>query len=118
MWSLCWLLGYDTPPNPTSGQLPDEVTKGIIFEFLPNMESSVDDLVGRSKPRSLNEVLELEDIFYCSHNAVRSAQTGSTESVPAEFHPVRDGGAIHERRHALTWAISDGISWDDTDLST
>lgn len=50
MWSLCWLLGYDTPPNPTSGQLPDEVTEGIMFEFLPNLESSVDDLVAKSKP--------------------------------------------------------------------
>ena len=37
--------------------------------------------------------MELEDVFYCAHNAVRSAQTGSTTSVPKDFHPVRDGGA-------------------------
>lgn len=35
-----------------------------------------------------------------------------------ERQQVFDGGAIHERRHALTWAISDGVSWDDTDLTT
>ncbi len=118
IWALCWLLGYNTPPDPMSGQLPDKITESIILEFLQNLDSSVDDLISRSEPRTLSEVLELEDTFYCSHNAVRSAQTGSTESVPADFHPVFDGGAIHERRHALTWAISDGVSWDDTDLST
>lgn len=118
MWSLCWLLGYDTPPSPVLGQLPDEVTEGIMFEFLPNLDSSVDDLLAKAQPRTLDEVLQMEDVFYCSHNAVRSAQTGSADAVPADFHPVRDGGAIHERRHPLTWAISDGVSWDDTDLST
>lgn len=118
MWALCWLLGYETPPEPMSGQLPEDVTEAIIFDFLPNLDSSIEDLVSKAKPRTLNEVLELEDTFYCSHNAVRSAQTGATDSVPAVFHPVRDGGAIHERRHGLTWAISDGVSWDDTDLST
>lgn len=29
-----------------------------------------------------------------------------------------DGGAIHERRHSLTWILSPGIDWDDTDMST
>ena len=27
-------------------------------------------------------------------------------------------GVIHERRHALTWATSPRVKWDDTDLST
>lgn len=117
-WALCWLLGYETPPDPTLGQLPEDVTKGIMFDFLPNMDSSLNDLIAKAKLRPLNEVLQLEDTFYCSHNAVRSAQTGSKASVPPDFHPVRDGGAIHERRHSLTWAVSDGVSWDDTDLST
>jgi hypothetical protein len=25
---------------------------------------------------------------------------------------------VHERRHALTWALSPGTPWDETDLST
>ena len=59
----------------------------------------------------------MEDLFYCAHDAVRSAQLGGA-TVPIGFHPIDDGGGIHERRHALTWALSPGTDWDDTDLST
>ena len=51
----------------------------------------------------------------CAHNAVRSAQLGSN-TVPNGFDPLTDGGAIHERRHSLTWALSPGTSWDETDF--
>jgi|GEM_PF-2765268 len=27
-------------------------------------------------------------------------------------------GAVHERRHALTWSLSPGVAWEDADLST
>ena len=48
---------------------------------------------------------------------MRSAQLGS-DTVPEGFHPVGDGGTVHERRHALTWILSAGVDWDETDLST
>jgi len=118
MWSLAWAHGFETPPSAISGQLPNEVTQGIVFKFLPGMESSIDDLLDKAKPRSEQEVLKMEDLFYCAHNAVRSAQNGSPECVPTGFDPVAAGGAIHERRHALTWALSPKVDWDDTDLST
>lgn len=117
MWSLAWVLGFEMEPNPMLGQIPEEITRALVMEFLPGLDSSVEDLLKKTKPRALKEVQELEDVFYCSHNAVRSAQMGS-KTVPAGFHPVNDGGAIHERRHALTWTLSPEIEWDDTDLST
>jgi hypothetical protein len=43
---------------------------------------------------------------------------GPTPPSRPPFHPVFDGGVVHERRHALTWALSPGVSWDETDLST
>ena len=64
------------------------------------------------------DIIALEDLFYCAHNAVRSAQTGEAGTVPSGFHPVNNGGVVHERRHGLTWLISAGVAWDDTDLST
>lgn len=118
MWALAWILGFNPPPEPMSGQVTDEVSRAVILDFLPGLDASVDDLLKKAKPRSEAEVVELEDVFYCAHNAVRSAQTGSKNTVPKNFHPLRDGGAIHERRHSLTWAISPGVEWDDTDLST
>lgn len=52
-----------------------------------------------------------KDLFYCAHNAVRSAQLGH-DTVPPGFHAVVDGGVVHERRHALTWALSLGVAWE------
>ncbi len=47
----------------------------------------------------------------------RSASLGG-KTVPKGFHPIAGTGVIHERRHALTWATSPRVKWDDTDLST
>ena len=118
MWALAWVLGFEPAPDPMSGQLSDKISRALVLEFLPGLDASVDDLLKRARPRTEEEVVELEDVFYCAHNAVRSAQTGSTTSVPKDFHPVRDGGAIHERRLSLTWTISPGVKWEETDLST
>jgi len=96
MWSLGWLLGLLEQPSAITGSQM---------------------LLDRGQPVSNEEAVKIEDLFYLSHNAVRSGQLGN-DSVPAEFDPVGDGGAIHERRHSLTWALSPGTSWDNTDLST
>jgi hypothetical protein len=55
-----------------------------------------------------------EGVSLGDHNAVRSAQLGE-DTVPEGFHPIANGGVIHERRHALTWAISPGVSWEKTE---
>ena len=59
----------------------------------------------------------MEDLFYCAHHAVRSAQLGRA-TVPEGFHPMIDGGVIHERRHALSWMVGGDVSWDETHLGT
>ena len=117
MWALAWMLGFDPAPPFHQGQLPEEVTRAIVLEFASELNGDIASFLARATPRSVDEIVELEDVYYCAHNAVRSAQ-GGEDSVPNYFHPVRDGGAIHERRQALTWALSPGVDWDDTDVST
>lgn len=117
MWALAWVLGFDPAPPFFQGQLPNDIKDRMIFEFLPFLDVRISNFVETRRPRSPDEVGELEDVYYCTHNAVRSAQMGE-DTVPQEFHPIRDGGATHERRHALTWSLSPGTDWDDTDLST
>lgn len=107
MWSLAWVLGFDYVPE-TRGQLDGKIAKALVFEFVPKSEMKI---------RTVQRVRALEDLFYCLHNAVRSAQIGA-DTVPNGFSPIAEGGAIHERRHALTWCLSPNVSWDDTDLST
>ena len=117
MWALAWVLGFDEVPDIDQNQVGQE-TIAALFQFLAPSWADKDAFLKKLEARNLNEVVQLEDIFYCAHNAVRSAQTGKENCVPEGFHPVRHGGIIHEKRHALTWVLSPGVDWEDTDLST
>ena len=86
--------------------------------FLPEFTISCDSLLVQGNTQAIEDIVRMEDRFYLAHNAVRSGQTGEAGMLPAGFDPIGDGGAIHERRHSLTWALSPGTAWDDTDLST
>jgi len=115
LWSLAWLLGFENEPDFT-GTMIDGATIDPMLDFIRG-KLGVAALLERATPRSNAKALALEDLFYCAHNAARSAQLGS-KTAPDGFNPVIGGGVIHERRHALTWATSPGTAWDDTDLST
>ena len=122
MWPLAWIVGFDRQP-PLRGMIDNDTISPMIGGLLEVFEASLDDLT-RNRPdakplRSADDVLALADLFYCAHNAVRSAQLNpDSGTVPDGFDPGVDGGIIHERRHALTWSVSPGTAWLQTDLST
>ena len=115
LWALAWILGFDPPPS-LDGIVEDDMV-GRVMAFVPAPPRALEDFISSCVVRPYEEVDQMEDLFYCAHNAVRSAQLGSN-TVPDGFDPLTDGGAIHERRHSLTWALSPGTTWDETDLST
>jgi hypothetical protein len=117
MWALAWVLGFDPEPDLEADQINSEVSRAMIDDFLPGLEGTTKILVKKSEPREVSDVIAMEYRFYCAHNAVRSAQLGG-DTVPEGFHPIIHGGAVHERRHSLTWCLAPSIPWDDTDLST
>jgi hypothetical protein len=116
-WALAWVLGFSPAPAVDGKMIPNRVFRSLALEFMPGLTKTVADLVAKAKPRPETEVIALEDLFYCAHNAARSAQLGG-RTVPRGFDPVSGGGVIHERRHALTWCLSPGVPWEETDLST
>lgn len=117
MWPLAWVLGF--PRLPTVQGMIDDGVIQPLFKFLPKMTDDVEAWALRQKVRAAADVLALEDFFYCAHNAARSAQVDpQARTVPKGFDAVIGTGVIHERRHALTWATSPDVSWDETDLST
>lgn len=120
MWPLAWVLGYERQPDVGVTQIGEDVIHSMLFDFIGGFDASVESLLKTSNVRTSVCVSRLEDYFYCAHNAVRTAQLGSSESpvVPTEFDPIAQGGVVHERRHALTWCLSPGVAWDETDLST
>jgi hypothetical protein len=117
MWALAWVLGFSPEPTIESDVIDTAVQQAIIYDFLTGLDSTIETFLDKCQVRSTEEVISLEDRFYCAHNSVRSAQLGLL-TVPEDFDPIMHGGAVHERRHSLTWCLSPKVSWDDTDLST
>lgn len=89
----------------------------ILLDYTCPLDSNINDWLTTLEVVSEEDLIKKEDLFYCLHNAVRSAQLGNS-TVPVAFDPIGNGGVIHERRHSLTWMLSSGIDWDETDLST
>ena len=114
MWALAWVIGFDKEP-PVDGEMIDTDMIAAVHGFLPKLGDSVDVLMRRARMQPIDKVIRLEDRFYCCHNAVRAAQAGG-KTVPEGFDPTINGAVIQERRHALTWCLSPGNTWDATDL--
>jgi hypothetical protein len=117
MWPLAWALGFEPVPTIEASQIDDEINLALVRRFVPELEGKLAGLAEAGPLRGREELIALEYRFYCAHNAVRNAQLGR-DTVPKGFHPLAHGGAVHERRHALTWMLSPGVPWDETDLST
>lgn len=117
MLPLAWIFGFPIKPDVDGDMMEGEPVNDLVEGFLGSWDQTLADWLADKGCQSEAEIIELEDLFYCAHNAVRSAQMGES-TVPPGFDPVVCGGVVHERRHALTWAISPNTAWDDTDLST
>lgn len=115
-WPLAWYFGYKQPE--ISGEMMSGAQmRDILENFTCLLDENVAEWIKRMEIVTEEDVIKQEDLFYCLHNAVRSAQLGH-HTVPSGFDPIGNGGVIHERRHSLTWMLSKGIKWDETDLST
>jgi hypothetical protein len=115
-WSLAWHFGYEAP-DITGQMMTGEQMQEILMNHTCPLDGKIEDWLETKEIVSEEALKKKEDLFYCLHNAVRSAQLGG-QTVPPAFDPVVNGGVIHERRHSLTWMLSCGIEWDETDLST
>lgn len=115
-WSLAWYFGYKEP-DMFGNMMTGEQMQEILMNYTCPLGEKVEEWMNKKDTISEEELIKKEDLFYCLHNAVRSAQLGH-QTVPPNFDPIGNGGVIHERRHSLTWMLSNGIEWDETDLST
>ncbi len=115
-WPLAWYFGY-LEPEITGQMMSGEQMQEILLNHTCPLDESIEDWIKNKDTVAVESLIKKEDLFYCLHNAVRSAQLGR-DTVPPNFDPIANGGVIHERRHSLTWMLSKGIEWDETDLST
>ncbi len=105
MWSLAWLLGYPPTPNPCPEQVTQEIIVALRDGFLGGFDSGFDELMNTTRVRSLESIITLEDLLYCAHNAM--FRIGNVDSTRI----------VQERRHSLTWSLSPGVTWEQTDVT-
>lgn len=115
-WPLAWYFGY-AEPETTGQMMSGEQMQEILINHTCSLDGNIENWIENKNVISEEKLVDMEDLFYCLHNAVRSAQLGGN-TVPNNFDPFVNGGVIHERRHSLTWMLSKGIEWAETDLST
>jgi hypothetical protein len=125
--ALAWVLGCEGELPFDGKMLAGDEIGSLVMQCPPVGAAAFKYWRAGLKPRASAEVAAMEDLFYCAHNAARSAyiemmknggKSGRYKTVPPGFDPIANGGVIHERRHSLTWAVSPGVAWGDTDLST
>jgi len=113
---LAWYFGYKEL-EIDGAMMSGEQMQEILMNFTCSMDDNLEVWTSQQTTQSKENLIQQEDLFYCLHNAARSAQMGA-DTVLNGFDPMANGGVIHERRHSLTWMLSAGTDWDDTDLST
>src|SRR5690606_42015897 len=59
----------------------------IILQHTCPLEQIIEDWVRDKESIAESELIKTEDLFYCLHNAVRSAQLGKP-TVPSTFDPI------------------------------
>ena len=106
VWGLAWLLGVAPTVCPCDQQVPQSIVTEIREDFLCEFGKTVDELVTGTTLQPVERIIALEDFLFCAHNGLRN------------IDDVVAAGFIQERRHALTWALSPGVDWDDADIST
>jgi hypothetical protein len=110
IWALAWTLGFETTPGIDGMPIKVEVGPPLTRDFLELFNADVERIVSKVGPRSQEDVIALEDLFYCAHSAARTlARDNEDMRFPC--------GVVQERRHALTWCLSPGTAWEDIDLS-
>ncbi len=115
-WPLAWYFGYKEP-EITGQMMSGEQMQEILINYTCSLDTTITEWTLNQEKIPEDVIVKKEDLFYCLHNAVRSAQLGGN-TVPEGFDPMGNGGVIHERRHSLTWMLSKDITWEETDLST
>lgn len=110
LWALTWAAGYHETCD-FSCACSDEFVR-----MFPNLKAhaSSDEFSRRCNMRSSNEILQMLDLSYCLHWAIRDEELSQQQTRQQRRVSTH---VITERRHALEWLMSDD-NWDDVQLDT
>lgn len=109
LYVMLWALGYID-----SLSFPEQICDVAATVRIIHQYNSLSALVAAAVPRTLSEVLDAADLIYRLDWSCVNARI-SQLPMPRNL----DGGVVQERHKSLNWLIdSDGVDWDDVDVST
>ena len=109
IWLLLWCINkVDTMALPA--KLCD---MNAILDLLPDFFAPVDDFINTATIRSTSDILDMADLMYRMHWAVRDAEL-KKKRIPANLDP----GIVYERHYAINWVIYYEDDWDDVSADT
>lgn len=110
LFLLMWATGLvDELPWPDRETLTDDIQSRF-----PDLDKSPWPFILGLKSRSKKEILDVSDLLYRLHWAVRNAQLHG-QPVPSELKPE----VILEWHHAINWITNyDDLDWDDVRTDT
>ena len=107
-WALLWALGL----------IDDDISKTDILCDCPLAQniitscSSIDDLVKKCNMKSIDEILDMHDLFYRYHWAINKSKINPNTTI-GNLNP----SCVLERRRGLEWILSKEVDWYELDLN-
>jgi hypothetical protein len=106
-WTLCWYLGLVEDIRDASDICDCSKAVSLFNVFL-----TPDAFQQRCQPRSVAELLDLEDLYFRCHWAVAERQVNPNAGI-GDLNP----SVVVERRRALEWLLSEEADWNALTLS-
>lgn len=106
-WTLCWALGLVNDIT-NAAELCD---CSMAISFVTN-NNSFEEFKSKCKLRSVEEILDMYDLYYKYHWAINDKMVNPSTSAD-NLNPSN----VLERRRALEWLISDVDDWYDLQLN-
>ena len=52
MWSLAWVLGFEPEPSVESAQIRRDISRSMMYDFLPGLDRTIADLLAKAAPET------------------------------------------------------------------
>ena len=94
-------------------ELPQkEIEMDKIFDQIPDFMTGTEEYIKSALLRPRAEILELSDLIYRLHWALRDVQLNN--GSPLNLNP----GILFERHYAINWVTDSSLNWDDIKTDT
>lgn len=107
-WSLVWALGMIEDISDATEICDCQRAISLVSEC-----ETYEDFRAKCKPRDIEEILDMLDLYYNYHWVCEDSRIGGNVRT-GEL----DSGVVMERRRGLEWLICDEEDWNEISLDT